>query len=335
MAAHVWAVHNAGPAGAPGAPAAPAAAYAGVVLCWLLSAGIYIAAKWATADMPPWALAFWRPLLAALILLPLVLSHRRPMARLLRTRGVTVLLVGGIGLAISQGMIYTGLRDTSAVNAGLIMALMPMLTLFLAWAVLGETLRAWQVAGTLVALSGLVVIVTRGQLSTLSDFAFSRGDLWIAGSALAFALYGVLLRKARFDLPRLPLLVLLLGSGVIAALPFYAAELIRGEHATMNTSGLLALAYTAIPGGALMYYLYNRQRREFRRQQGGRVPVSADVLCGRPGMGVLGRATGGLRLRGGRADPGRCRAGDRPGRAGGGHGRPRALMSGRSKGLGA
>lgn len=269
MATPFWAVHNADPT-PPRAAAAPGLlAYGGVLLCWLLSAGVYIAAKWATVDMPPWTLAFWRPLLAALVLLPLVVRHRHAMMRLLRARGVLVLLIGGLGLAISQGMIYAGLRDTTAINAGLIMALMPMLTLFLAWAMLGEALRAWQVIGTLVALAGLVVIVIRGKVSALMGLQLSPGDMWIAGSALCFALYGVLLRKARFDLPRLPLLVLLLGSGALAAVPFYAAELWRGEWASMNESGLLSLAYVAIPGGALMYYLYNASVDNFGPSRAG------------------------------------------------------------------
>ena len=39
-------------------------------LCWLLSAGVYIAAKWVAPEMPPWTLCFWRVFLAALVLLP-------------------------------------------------------------------------------------------------------------------------------------------------------------------------------------------------------------------------------------------------------------------------
>jgi len=47
-------------------------AYATAVLCWLLSAGVYIAAKWVAPEMPPWALCFWRLALACGILLPIV-----------------------------------------------------------------------------------------------------------------------------------------------------------------------------------------------------------------------------------------------------------------------
>ena len=42
---------------APGGSAANA--YALAVLCWLLSAGVYIAAKSVAPEMPPWALCFF------------------------------------------------------------------------------------------------------------------------------------------------------------------------------------------------------------------------------------------------------------------------------------
>jgi drug/metabolite transporter (DMT)-like permease len=35
-------------------------------------------------------------------------------------------------------------------------------------------------------------------------------------------------------------------------------ELFSDERSTLNGSGLIALAYVAIPGGAVMYYLFNR-----------------------------------------------------------------------------
>ena len=46
--------------------------------------------------------------------------------------------------------------------------------------------------------------------------------------------------------------------GAIAALPFYLWELLHDERTALNARGLVALAYVAGPGGALMYYLFNR-----------------------------------------------------------------------------
>jgi drug/metabolite transporter (DMT)-like permease len=241
-------------------PTAPSlsTAYATAVLGWLLSAGVYIAAKWAAPEMPPWALCFWRLALACLILLPIVHRHHADMIALLRSRAAEVLMVGAVGLTLCQGMIYTGLNYTDATTAGIIMALSPVMTMVLARIVLGEALGRWQAAGAALALVGMVVIVTRGDPAALLTLDLNPGELWVVGSALCWAAYTVMLRRSKFQLELLPLLVLLLGAGAVAAFPFYAWELLHGERSALHMDGLLALAYVAGPGGALMYLLYNR-----------------------------------------------------------------------------
>ena len=261
MALHFWSVIPAAadaPArSVPGPNVGLGRAGAAATLCWLLSAGVYVAAKWASADMPPWTLTFWRPLIAGLILLPLVVSQRSEIKRLLRTRWLELLMVGGLGLSLSQGCIYTGLHHTTAVNAGLIMSLAPIVTLIAARYMLNEALGPWQAVGSVIALAGMAVIIARGDLDALLRLDLGVGDLWMLGAVICFSGYSVLLRRAKFELARLPLLVLLLGAGVVVAAPFFAWEWFTGQRATMNASGLLALGYIAIPGGALMYYLYN------------------------------------------------------------------------------
>ena len=232
--------------------------YPAAVLCWLLSAGVYIAAKWVAPEMPPWGLCFWRLTLACAILLPIVHRHHGAMIALLRSRALEIVAVGAIGLTLCQGMIYHGLNDTDATTAGIIMALSPIMTLVLARFVLGEPLGLWKSLGALVALAGMMVIVAHGNLTALLQLQFNPGELWIVGSAFCWGLYTVLLRRSKFGIELLPMVVLLLGAGAVVALPFHLWELFNDERSALHINGVLALAYVAGPGGALMYYLYNR-----------------------------------------------------------------------------
>ena len=233
-------------------------AYAIAVFGWLLSAGVYIAAKWAGPEMPPWTLCFARSALAFAILLPVVRPHHGAMLALLRSRAVEVIAIGAIGLALCQGAIYTGLNYTDATTAGIIMALSPVMTVVLAWFVLGEPLGLWKALGAAIALIGMLVIVAHGDLGALLRLQFSLGELWIVASAFLWGLYTVLLRRAKFGLELLPTVVLLLAGGALIALPLSLWELLSGKSLTLAMNGLLALAYMAAPGGALMYYIYNR-----------------------------------------------------------------------------
>jgi drug/metabolite transporter (DMT)-like permease len=235
-----------------------AAAYSLAIFCWLLSAGVYIAAKWVSSEMPPWTLCFWRVLIAWAILMPIVHRHFGAMVALVRARALELLVIGGMGLAICQGMIFVGLQHADATTAGIIIALIPIITMILARLMLAEPMGRWQVMGSILAFLGIVVIIVKGSPDALMRLDLNPGELWIVAGAFCFSLYTVMLRRAKFEVERLPLLVLLLGAAVLTALPFYIFELALDERSALNGSGLIALAYVAIPGGALMYYLFNR-----------------------------------------------------------------------------
>src|SRR5262249_27088403 len=97
----------------------PAVGYLAATGTWALSAGIYVVAKWAIAEMPPWTLCFWRGAIAGAILLPLARGHGKAMWELLRRHWLALLLMGGLGLGLTQGFIYVALEYTTAINAGL------------------------------------------------------------------------------------------------------------------------------------------------------------------------------------------------------------------------
>ena len=258
MALSVLAVHRNTVGTEQAAGSSLVAGYSVAVLCWLLSAGVYIAAKWVSPEMPPWALCFWRVLIAWTILLPVVHRHFDNMVALVRARALELLAIGGMGLALCQGMIFVGLGHADAITAGIIIALIPIITMILARLVLAEPMGIWQAIGSILAFLGIVVIIVKGSPAALVRLDFNLDELWIVAGAFFFSLYTVLLRRAKFEVDRLPLLVLLLGAALLTALPFYLFELASDERSTLNGSGLIALAYVAIPGGAVMYYLFNR-----------------------------------------------------------------------------
>ncbi|MBB4292019.1 drug/metabolite transporter (DMT)-like permease [Rhizobium leguminosarum] len=258
MAIHVLAVHRDTVGTEQAAGGSLTAAYSVGVFCWLLSAGVYIAAKWVSSEMPPWALCFWRVLIAWAILMPIVYRHFGAMVALVRARGLELLAIGGVGLGVCQGLIFVGLEHADATTAGIIIALIPIITMILARFILAEPMGRWQVIGSILAFLGIVVIIVKGSPAALLRLDLNPGELWIVAGAFCFSLYTVLLRRAKFDLNRLALLVLLLGAAVLTALPFYLSELVSDERSTLNASGLIALGYVAIPGGAVMYYLFNR-----------------------------------------------------------------------------
>jgi drug/metabolite transporter (DMT)-like permease len=83
------------------------------------------------------------------------------------------------------------------------------------------------------------------------------GDFLVLAAVLCFSFYSVMIKKVRIDLAALPLLVLVLGSATLAATPFYIWEVLYDRRISVDLHDLAAIAYVAIPGGGIMYLLFN------------------------------------------------------------------------------
>jgi drug/metabolite transporter (DMT)-like permease len=257
MSLQIWSVARATAKKSRFGAQSDAAGYAAGILSWLIAGSVFVAVKLGVREVPPWTFCCSRALIAALILLPFVAGHYRDMIGLLRRRWLEAVFIGAIGLGLTQGVTFVALSLTSAVNVGILFALAPMATMLLARVVLGEPMNGWQGAGLAIAFVGIVVIAVHGSLALLLGLQIGLGDLFAFAAVVLFAGYTVLLKRAKFELPTLPLLVILLGAGSAAALPGSLWEIARGEHEQLALTGYLTLAYTGLIGGAFMYFLYN------------------------------------------------------------------------------
>lgn len=228
-----------------------------LAFCWLLAAGVFIAVKWAGTYTPPWTLVFFRMLFATLFLLPFVASHHREMVSRLRDHFWTILPIGVLGLALTQGALFTALHHSSAINVGIVFSVWPITAIILAALFLGDRLTLVQVFGVILCFGGVLVVVARGNPDTIINMDFNTGDLLVIAAVVSFSFYTVMIKKVTIDLPALPLLVLILGSATLASAPFFAWEILHDERITIDWHDIAAIAYVAIPGGGLMYLLFN------------------------------------------------------------------------------
>lgn len=226
-----------------------------------LFASNMVAARWAhDASLPPVFLAFGRWLLALLILLPLAApalrAHRRALWRGLPT--LLPLAVLGMGVAVAPQ--YIGAQTTSATNIALIFSCSPILVALLEALIWRKPLSALRAAGLGLALGGVLVVLSRGDLQTLARLAFGQGDLWVLLAATGWAFYTVL--QKRLTLPAVPdharLATMMLG-GVLALAPFAGIEAAAGVTPPWTDPRLAAvLLFLAIVPSLGAYYVYGR-----------------------------------------------------------------------------
>jgi len=227
-----------------------------LVLCWLLAGGTFVAVKWAGPYTPPWAMVFVRMTLAALCLLPFATSHFKAMATELRAHFVAIISIS-VALGFTQGFMFTGLAYTSAITASIVFSIWPIAAIILAALVLDERFTFWQAAGVILCFGGVLVIVARGNPGRIVDLDINAGDFWILGAVAGMAIYTILLKKAKIDLPPLPLLILLLAGAALSTAPFLVWEIFHDARIAVDWRDLLVYAYIGILGGGVMFLLYN------------------------------------------------------------------------------
>lgn len=147
------------------------------------------------ADLPPYWAAAIRFVLGAALMFTIAGIRRDKLLSLLRHHAPVYLLLGTIGITAFNLLFFYALQSTSANSAALIMATNPLLTTLLAAALLGEKPSARHIAALPVALLGVLVVITHGEMKRLTSLGFTHGDLLMLAANLSWALYNVFTRR--------------------------------------------------------------------------------------------------------------------------------------------
>lgn len=133
------------------------------------------------------------------------------------------------GVAGFQGVFYLGLRYTDAINAALMNAAGPLVSLVLAFVVLRTVVRPVQWFGALVSLGGIAVILSGGSLARLASLHFNAGDLLLLGSMVLWAGYSIAGREVMRRRSVLSVTAITSALSLVMVLPWGLWEFATGE----------------------------------------------------------------------------------------------------------
>lgn len=226
-----------------------------------LFAANLIVARWAeSAGLPPLFLAFGRWALAFAILLPVVGPRMWALRHVIMANFPRLILLAGLGMGMAVGPQYIGARQTSAANIAIIFAACPALVLLLETLVWKAPLARKQAGGMLLAIFGVLIVLSKGDIGALGGMAFGTGDLWVVLAACGWALYTVL--GKRLPLPTLPSIVklmALIGGGALVLAPFAVLEASLGSVANFHDPRLyIALGFLAVVPSLGAYFCFDR-----------------------------------------------------------------------------
>lgn len=165
---------------------------AGVAALW---GGTFIAGRIAAPELPHFTISALRFWVAFAILAPLLLVVEKRIPRLsARDLGFTALLAL-FGLVIYNLLFLGALELIPAGRTALVVALNPILTAMTMAIVFGERLQQHRWLGILLALSGVWIVLSKGDPSLLLQ-RVGRGEWLMLGGACCWAIYTVVGRYA-------------------------------------------------------------------------------------------------------------------------------------------
>ena len=95
-------------------------------------------------------------------------------------------ICGLFGVAINQLFFFHGLNNTSAINAGIIMAFNPIMVVVLAYFILKDQLHYRQIIGIVIGATGAILLTINSFHTDSSSF---KGDLFLVINSFSYALY--------------------------------------------------------------------------------------------------------------------------------------------------
>lgn len=247
----------------------------------LLWAGNSIVARAIHTQIAPFSLAFCRWTGALLILLPFA-SHRLVKDwQLIQKHWRSILLLGVLGVASYNTLLYFGLQHTTATNALLIQASVPLFVLVFDFTFFRARPSKLMAVGVVVSALGVAIIVFRADPHALLALRFGNGDGFVLTAALAWALYTALLR-IRPSIHPLSFLAATFAIGAVLMFPLAVYEH-QFSPIHVTSSVLLGVVYVSIFPSVIAFLLYNRAVAEIGAGAAGQMaslqPVFGALLA--------------------------------------------------------
>lgn len=226
----------------------------GVVFFW--SAGIVLV-KGVHESIPPIGLTFWRWMLGAICMLPIVIPRLKYDLPIMLDRWKFYASMGFLMIGASA-LVAVSLNFTTATNAAIVNATQPAMTALVAWVFFHERLTPLQFGGIVAAVAGILIMVSEADLQLLLALKFNPGDMIMVIAVVGYAIYAN-------RLPGLPKKISFVGGlfaiflfGGLIQLPLYIAESITFKTVPLTVDAVGALLVLAVITSVIPMFMWNK-----------------------------------------------------------------------------
>jgi len=226
----------------------------------------FIATKVALRELNPQTIILLRLLLGSAFLILIAVYSRKDFSLSLKNHGAIFILA--IIAVFHLWIQITGLKFTSAVNTGWIVGMSPVFIAILSVIVFKEKFFKTKIVGITIAFSGLVLLVSRGDFSSVG-FISHKGDLLVLASAFTWSVYSMVNKKITINYsPTMTILFLFLMMAVIIA-PFTISVNAFSSVMHLSFQGWMSILFLGIFCSGIAYVLWARSLKKLEASETG------------------------------------------------------------------
>lgn len=225
--------------------------------------GSAIAGKLLLNDMNPSSATFMRFFGATIILFFFCRIHMKATKISLSLKDHFILFgLGIIGIALCYCFYFQGLYISSAFNASLIEATIPLCTLFISVGCKKERFTKNTFLGALIAYLGIFIIITKLDLNIIYTLNFNKGDILLLISTLCFGIYNVLYRNLAPNIPSTHQTYYIFLYGTIGIIPWMIYNLYLDNNfynfvKSFSITNIGYMIFLSLGSSVLAYLFFN------------------------------------------------------------------------------
>jgi drug/metabolite transporter (DMT)-like permease len=225
--------------------------------------GTFVGGKFVVHAMSAVMGSFLRYIVACVALVVAAIVLERGLPRLSRQQWFATFVLGAVGVFAYNLFFMGALERLPASRAALIIALNPVITISISAVVLRERLKSRRWLGVAIALLGVWIVVSHGDIAAVTQSGVGVGELLMLCGVTSWALYSIIGRKVLTGLTPLAATnyaalwgTLLLG---LCALPHFS-EL---RASMFDWHVVMSLLYLGVLGTAVAFVWYYTSIKRF------------------------------------------------------------------------
>lgn len=213
----------------------------------------FVATKSLLDSLSPLGIIYIRLILGIIAALFLALFKKRNFT--LKNKDIKGIFILALISITHLWIQVTGMQYTSASNTGWIIGIIPVIMAIMGFFIYKEKMSQIQLVGALIAFSGLLTLISKGDLSSI-NFISNYGDLLIFGSAFTWSIYSFYGKKVTLDYPPSLTILYLFLTMLVLLSPFTISSEFFNSLSLLSTIDWGALLFLGFLCSGLAYILW-------------------------------------------------------------------------------